>query len=200
MPQSVSIKSSHEGPRLADGDPFFGPAETLEDGAAGMIPVVGEELPPDLLDAVLEPDTDALSSSNSRQIGRQVSLTGLPIHLKMLNFVERIVAHGQPARAAREAGYSEKYASSIAGRLLKRHDIQKEIEALRAVVRADGVADAKEIRQTLTEAMRDAPDYSTRIFAARELARIDGIYQRNDGKDAAGKVSLTLVKLEALKS
>lgn len=73
---------------------------------------------------------------------------------KQNRFVDYYVETGNAAEAARKAGYSAKYAAQNTDKLLKNTNIATAIEARLKQLESERIADATEVLQFLTAAMR----------------------------------------------
>ena len=98
---------------------------------------------------------------------------------KMQRFCELYVAYANGAKAAREAGYSERSARAQASALLTREDVQAEILRLQREDSMRNVATAQDVMEYLTKVMRGElkdqfgleASLGERTKAATELAR-----------------------------
>ena len=73
---------------------------------------------------------------------------------KQKRFVDYYVETGNASEAARKAGYSAKYAAQNTDKLLKNTNIATAIETRLKQLESDRIADATEVLQYLTAAMR----------------------------------------------
>ncbi len=74
---------------------------------------------------------------------------------KQQKFVEYYAACGNATAAAREAGYSERYAGTNADKLLKNTNVQAALAALTALTASKRIADAIERQEYWTALMRN---------------------------------------------
>lgn len=72
----------------------------------------------------------------------------------MKRFVDYFIETGNASEAARKAGYSAKYAAQNTDKLLKNTNIATAIEARLKQLESERIADATEVLQFLTAAMR----------------------------------------------
>lgn len=73
---------------------------------------------------------------------------------KQKRFVDYFIETGNASEAARKAGYSAKYAAQNTDKLLKNTNIATAIEARLKQLESERIADATEVLQFLTAAMR----------------------------------------------
>lgn len=92
-------------------------------------------------------------------------------------FAEVYVECGNAAEAARRAGYSERTARSIGQRLLTFVDVQNYVRELQEQLADKRIADAREVREFLSDVMRDEDrSINARIRASNTLLRAAGGY------------------------
>lgn len=121
---------------------------------------------------------------------------GAGLSVAQLAFAHRLAVHGNGTRAAKETGASDRGAKWRAIRWTKLPGVQAELTAARLALRDDSIADAYEIRTVLTTGLRTARGWGDRINAARELAKLDGLYpeERKDSQP----IQITIVNLDPL--
>lgn len=90
-----------------------------------------------------------LFSWGNQEGGETVRLTE-----KQKRFVDYFIETGNASEAARKAGYSAKYAAQNTDKLLKNTNIATAIEARLKQLESERIADATEVLQFLTAAMR----------------------------------------------
>ena len=74
--------------------------------------------------------------------------------LKQQRFADEYVIHANVYKAAINAGYSEAYAKSTAGRLLENASVKSYIDKLLEELQSKAVADQREVMEYLTAVMR----------------------------------------------
>lgn len=127
---------------------------------------------------------------------------------------EYILSGGNSAAAARSAGYSSRGAKVVGSKLLAREDVRKAIDTKLAEIASEKTADAKELLEFLTAAMRGQIEEevatnsgkvvrvknncSSRLKAAETLCRIYGLFKRSDEEPKDSGAELLVTTLEKI--
>lgn len=105
-------------------------------------------------------------------------------------FIDYYIQYGNGAKAAREAGYSEKSARREASRLMKRPDVRQVLEHRLGSAASCRIADGKEILEFLTRIMRgEEKEIKKTIVKGEELetAEMPSIQLRTKAAELLGK-------------
>lgn len=111
-------------------------------------------------------------------------------------FAEAFAACGNAARAAREAGYSEKTARSQGQRLLTNADILKYVRELQDQAAAGRIASMLQVRAFWSDVLNDpAEKTADRLRAGELLAKASGafIHVRPGPDDDVGRMAMGAV-------
>ena len=100
-------------------------------------------------------------------------------------FVREYLLDGNGTQAAIRAGYSKNTANEQASRLLTKNNIQEKVAAGRAKIAEQVESSAERIRRRLWEEADDFTEmasHSARIKALETLAKLDGLFAKDNGQ------------------
>lgn len=117
--------------------------------------------------------------------------------MKQRTFAENyITTGGNVYRSAVNAGYSENYAKTNAGKLLENDRVKSYIDERLAELESEKIVQREEILIFLTSVMRgevDGVDCRGRLKAAEMLGRIFGLFNGKGMEEAAmGKIDIII--------